>query len=77
MNSFELTLSITTLATAISQNLTPTEIAMIAGILVQLGDTLATISIEKTLREECEKIQDHTINSSKKSENAYTPPRLQ
>ena len=31
MNSFELTLSITTLAAAISQNLTPTEIAMIAG----------------------------------------------
>lgn len=52
MNSFELTAAITALANAIACNLTPGEIALIAGIFVQLGDTLATIAAQKALCEE-------------------------
>ena len=52
MNSFELTATITALANAIACNLTPGEIALIAGIFVQLGDTLATIAAQKALCEE-------------------------
>ena len=52
MNSFELTAAITALANAIACNLTPGEIALIAGIFVQFGDTLATIAAQKALCEE-------------------------
>ena len=37
---------------AIACKLTPSEIAMLASILVQLGDTLATIATQRTLCEE-------------------------
>ena len=47
MNSLELTSAVTVLANAISCRLTPNEIALIAGILVQLGDTLATIAAQR------------------------------
>ena len=43
MNSLELTGAVTALANAIARRLTVEEIALLAGILVQLGDTLATI----------------------------------
>ena len=52
MNSFELTTSINTLANAIACKLSNDEIAMIASILVQLGDTLATIATHKTFCED-------------------------
>ena len=51
MNSLELTSAVTALANAISCRLTVDEIALIAGILVQLGDTLATIAAQKNLCE--------------------------
>ena len=51
MNSLELTGAVTALANAISCRLTVDEIALIAGILVQLGDTLATIAAQKNLCE--------------------------
>ena len=51
MNSLELTSAVTTLANVISCRLTVDEIALIAGILVQLGDTLATIAAQKNLCE--------------------------
>ena len=44
MNSLELTGAVTALANAIACRLTVEEIALLAGILVQLGDTLATIA---------------------------------
>ena len=44
MNSLELTSAVTALANAISCKLTPEEAALLASILVQLGDTLATIT---------------------------------
>ena len=49
MNSLELTAAITAIANAISCRLTIDELALLAGILVQLGDTLATIAAQKNL----------------------------
>ena len=51
MNALELTSVITTLANAIAGGLNNEEIAVLASIFVQLGDTLATIA---TVREENE-----------------------
>ena len=44
MNSLELTSVVTALANTIACNLTVDEITLLASILVQLGDTLATIA---------------------------------
>ena len=52
MNSLELTSVINTLANAVACRLTPGETALIASLLVQLGDTLATIAAQKALCEE-------------------------
>ena len=52
MNSIELTSSITAIANAIACKKTASELALLAGILVQLGDTLATIAASKALCEE-------------------------
>ena len=58
MNSLELTSAITALANALARERTPGEIALLAGIFVQLGDTLATIAAQHTLCEE--RAQEHT-----------------
>ena len=47
--SLELTSVVTALANAIACNLTIYEIALIASIFVQLGDTLATIAARENL----------------------------
>ena len=52
MNSIELTSAVTALANAISCKLSPGEIAVVASIFVQLGDTLATIAAQKALCQE-------------------------
>lgn len=49
MNLLELTSAITALANAIACSLTIDEIALAAGVLVQLGDTLATIAARENL----------------------------
>ena len=49
MNSLNLTAAITTLASALAQGLTASELALLAGIIVQLGDTLATIAAAEAL----------------------------
>ncbi len=54
MKALELTMSVTVLANALSCGLTIDEIAFLAGIFVQLGDTLATIAAKKALTEERE-----------------------
>ena len=51
MNSLELTGAVTAIANTIAYKLTLEEIALIASILVQLGDTLATIAARKGLCE--------------------------
>ena len=50
MNSLELTGAVTALANAISCRLTPDEMALVSSVLVQLGDTLATIAARESLR---------------------------
>ena len=52
MNSTRLTSVVTALANAIACKLTPSEIALVASLFVQLGDTLATISANQALCEE-------------------------
>ena len=52
MNSLELTSVVTALANALACRLTPSEISLLASILVQLGDTLATIATQRSLCEE-------------------------
>ena len=52
MNALELSALVTALANAIACNLSPSEIALIASIFVQLGDTLATIAAQRSLCEE-------------------------
>ena len=47
--SLELTSAVTALANSIACNLTIDEIALIASIFVQLGDTLATIAARENL----------------------------
>lgn len=51
MNSLELTGAVTALANVIACKLTVDEIALVAGVFVQLGDTLATIAAQKNLCE--------------------------
>ena len=52
MSPLELTGAITVTANLIACNLPPSELALIAGVFVQLGDTLATIAAQKALSEE-------------------------
>ena len=52
INSLELTGAITGLANAIACNLTVSELAMVASLFVQLGDTLATVATHRALCEE-------------------------
>ena len=54
MTPLELTTAITALANALARERTPSEIALLAGIFVQLGDTLATIAAQQALCEEWE-----------------------
>ena len=52
MNSLELTSAVTALANIVACKLTPGEIALVASVFVQLGDTLATIAAGNALCEE-------------------------
>ena len=54
MTSLELTSAVTALANAIACQLSVSEMALIAGVFVQLGDTLATIAAGQALCEERE-----------------------
>ena len=49
MGAIELTTGITVLANAICQGLSIDEMALIAGVFVQLGDTIATIAAQKNI----------------------------
>ena len=51
MNSFELTGAVTVLANTVAGVLTAEELALVASIFVQLGDTLATIAAVEALKE--------------------------
>ncbi len=49
MNSLELTGAVTALANALSYKLTADEIALLASIFSQIGDTLAVIAARESL----------------------------
>ena len=51
MNSCQLTASITAIANAISSKLSIEETTLLATVLVQLGDTLATIATKRAICE--------------------------
>lgn len=55
--SLEVTSAVTALANAIACSLTVDEIALIASIFVQLGDTLATIAARESLCADQNKIE--------------------
>ena len=57
MNSLELTSAVTALANAIACKLSVDEIALLASIFVQLGDTLATIAAQENLCGNTNKIE--------------------
>ena len=57
MNSLELTSAVTALANAIACKLSIDEIALLASIFVQLGDTLATIAAQENLCGNTNKIE--------------------
>ena len=57
MNSLELTSAVTVLANAIACKLSVDEIALLASIFVQLGDTLATIAAQENLCGNTNKIE--------------------
>ena len=49
MNACELTASVTALANALAGRLSDDELALLSAVLVQLGDTLATIATQRGL----------------------------
>ena len=49
VSSLELTSAVTALANAMACKLTIDEMALLAGVFVQLGDTLATIAARENL----------------------------
>ena len=51
MNSCELTMAVTATANAIACKLNNDELTLLASVLVQLGDTLATIATQRTICE--------------------------
>lgn len=55
MNPCELTVSITALANTIACKLTDDELTLLASVLVQLGDTLATIGVQRAICENANK----------------------
>lgn len=52
MSSLELTAALTAIANALSCGLSVGELALLAGIFVQIGDTLATIAAQRSLCDE-------------------------
>ena len=49
MNSCELTTSVTAIANALACRLSDDELALLAAVLVQLGDTIATIVTQREI----------------------------
>ena len=58
INSFELTGAITAVANAIACGRSVNELALLAGVLVQIGDTLATIAAGRALCEDSEESEE-------------------
>jgi hypothetical protein len=65
MNACELTATITALANGIACKLSDDELAALSTVLVQLGDTLATIATHRTL-----------CNNNLQKKNAVKNPKV-
>ena len=59
MNPYELTASITAAANAIACKLNDNELSLLSAVLVQLGDTLATIVTQRGICENAESTAKH------------------
>ena len=53
MNSCELVTLVSTLACAIVNNFRPEDAAVLASVLVQLGDSIATVLAANALKDSC------------------------
>ena len=51
MSIYGLTVTVSTIANALATKLTVEETAFLAALFVQIGDTLATIAAQRTLKE--------------------------
>ena len=49
MNSCELTVSVTALANVLAAGRSEEELSLLAAVLTQLGDTLATIAVQRSI----------------------------
>lgn len=58
MNPCELTVSVSALANAIACKLDADELALAAAVFTQLGDTLATIAVQRELCSKADKTPD-------------------
>lgn len=61
MNPCELTAAVTAVANSLACKLSDDELALLSAVFVQLGDTLATILVQKEL---CDKYNAESINKS-------------
>lgn len=61
MNSCELTTAITALANALACKLSNDEMNLLGAVLSQLGDTLATISTQRSI---CESLRENAEKDS-------------
>lgn len=68
MNSCELTASITVIANGLASKLNDDELTALSTVLVQLGDTLATIATHRSLCENLNNIAEKKGNNIKNSE---------
>lgn len=67
MNTCELTASVTATANAIACKLDEDELALLAAVLVQLGDTLATIATQRAIYDNNAN-SVHTDNDERRAE---------
>ena len=71
MTALEITGAITALANLIAKDRTAEEIALIASLLVQLGDTLATIAATEALCNLCKQQLTKAEKAAQKIEPLY------
>ncbi len=71
MNPYELTASITAAANAVACKLNDDELSLLSAVLVQLGDTLATIVTQRGI---CENEETQRVYSGSRGTPAAAPP---
>lgn len=64
MNAYELSISISLIASAVATKLSDENLALTAAIFTQLGDTLATIAVQRS-------IEKNNQNQESKEKNSF------